>query len=316
MTIASLVFLWPLCGGVFLGWTLGANDAANVFGTAVASRIIKFRTAVLLCSTMALLGAVLQGVEGIETIRSVTPQSINTAVIVSISAALTGTVMTWLGIPISMSQAVMGAVLGIGLATRNADFHPLVKVALCWIGTPLGSMVLAVIFYRGMAVFFRRIPMSLFTRDTLLWSGLILAGLYGSYALGANNVANTVGMFSGLIPGCSDRLLALIGGIAMALGVLTFSKRVMLNIGSGIMRMDAFTALVAVTSMSATVHVFAIVGAPVSTSQGIVGAIIGIGLIRGAHVLHFQVLRDIAVGWLLTPMLALLLAAAGYSIFL
>jgi PiT family inorganic phosphate transporter len=312
----GLHLVYPLFGGLFLGWTLGANDAANVFGTAVATRIIKFRSAALLCGAMALAGAVLQGSAGIHTLSSVTPQSLATAVIVSTSAALTGFGMTYLAIPVSMSQAVVGAILGIGLATRNTDYQPLVKVVLCWIGTPIGAMFLSILTYKTLSFFFRKVPMSMLTRDRLLWSGLVAAGMYGSYALGANNVANTVGMFSGLVPGFSDHLLTLVGGVAIALGVITYSKRVMLNVGSGLMRMDAFTALVAVVSMSLTVHLFALIGAPVSTSQGIVGAIIGIGLLRGAHVLHFRVLREIATGWILTPGISLILAAAGYAIFL
>jgi len=310
------LIVWPLFGGLFLGWTLGANDAANVFGTAVATRIIKFQNAAMLCGAMALLGAVLEGTEGIETLSGVTRQTVATAALVSASAAITGAAMTWQGIPVSMSQAVVGAILGIGLATRNTDFRPLAKIVICWIGTPIGAMLLSIITYKILSFFLRKTPMSMFTRDRLLWSGLLVVGMYGSYALGANNVANTVGMFSGLVPGFSDRILTIIGGLSIALGVMTYSKRVMLNVGSGLMRMDAFTALVAVISMSLTVHVFAWVGVPVSTSQGIVGAIMGIGLLRGAQVLHFRVLREIAMGWVLTPGISLILAAAGYALFL
>ena len=99
------------------------------------------------------------------------------------------------------------------------------------------------------------------------------------------------------------------------MGVLTYSRRVMLAVGSGIMKLDAFTALVAVTSMAVTTHIFALIGVPVSTSQGIVGAIIGIGMIHGVQNLRLRVLRDIAVGWLLTPLIAFVLAAAGYAVF-
>ena len=161
----------------------------------------------------------------------------------------------------------------------------------------------------------RRLPISLLTRDTLLWGGLYAVGMYGSYALGANNVANTTGMFSGLVEGVGDRELAAVGGVSIAIGVLTYSRRVMLSVGQGIMRLDAFTAFVAVLSMSLTVHLFAIIGVPVSTSQGIVGAIFGIGILRGGHVLRFKALRDIALGWVMTPAIALVLSAAGYAIF-
>ncbi|HNR33199.1 MAG TPA: inorganic phosphate transporter [Candidatus Hydrogenedentes bacterium] len=313
--MGALVGLAPLSGGLFLGWALGANDAANVFGTAVAARIIPYWRAALLCACFVVLGAALQGAAGIETLSAITTQTVTTAVIVSIASAITVTAMTILKLPVSTSQGVVGAILGIGLATDRTELGPLLKVVLCWIGTPIGSLIIAVIAYKVLAFGFRRAPMSMFTRDKILWSGLLLVGLYGSYALGANNVTNTVGMFSGLLPGVSDRLLAVIGGLAIASGTITFGRRVMLRLGSGIMRLDAFTAFVAVLSMSITVHVFAIVGAPISTTQGIVGATLGIGFLRGAHAIHFNALRHIVVGWVFTPIMALILAAAGYAIF-
>ncbi len=142
-----------------------------------------------------------------------------------------------------------------------------------------------------------------------------MVGIYGSYALGANNVAKATGVYSGLILGFTDSHLALIGGAAIALGVLTFSRRVMMSVGSGLMRLDAFTSLVAVSSMAATTHIFAVIGVPVSTSQAIIGAILGIGMVQGFHSFQFHVLRNFAVGWLLTPACSLVLAAAAYAVF-
>ena len=313
--MVAMTSLTPLGGGLFLGWTLGANDAANCFGTAVATRIITLRNACLLCGAMVILGAILQGEEGIKTLSGLTEQSVRTAVIVTVSAALTGAVMTYLKIPISTSQAVVGAILGIGLATKHTDYAGLTKVVLCWIGTPISSMIIACVVYKLGAWSVRHIPMSMFTRDKILWAGLLVVGAYGSYALGANNVTNSTGIFSGLIPGVSDRHLAAIGGLAIAVGVISYSRRVIFSVGSEIMPLDAFTALVAVLGMSVTVHVFAMIGAPVSTSQGIVGSILGIGVLRGVHAIHFKVLRRIALGWVLTPTISLILAAAGYAIF-
>ena len=127
----GLSSLTPLGGGIFLGWTLGSNDASNVFGTAVATRIISYKKAVWLCGITLILGAVLQGSAGIKTISSLTNQSITTAVIVTIAAGITGSIMTYLRIPISISQAVVGAVLGIGLATGNSNYGGLLKILLC-----------------------------------------------------------------------------------------------------------------------------------------------------------------------------------------
>lgn len=311
----GLAGLTPLFSGMFLGWTLGANDAANFFGTAVATRIVTFRKACMLCGAAVMLGAMLQGTDGISTLSGLTQQSIATAVIVSISAAITGTLMTYMRIPISTSQAVVGAILGIGFATGNAESGAFVKIIICWIFTPIGSMIFACIAYKLLGWFIEYVPMSMLTRDKILWSGLLVVGTYGAYAFGANNVTNCVGAFSGILPGINDRMLATIGGVAIAVGVLTYSKRVMYGIGSAIMPLDAFTALAAVLGMSITVHIFAVVGVPVSSSQGIVGSIIAIGLLRGTGGVKFKTLRKIGLGWVLTPVISLIFAAAGYAIF-
>lgn len=305
----------PLGGGLYLGWALGANDAANVFGTAVASRIISFRRASILCGAAVILGAVLQGEAGINTLSGLVVQDVNTLVVTSLAAAVTVTLMTAFRLPISTSQAIVGAITGIGLAGAGMDWSALGKVITCWLATPVGALVAACVISKLLGAVLNNVPMSMLTRDKLLWGGLLVVGTYGSYSLGANNVANATGIFSGQFESITDQQLALWGGIAIAAGVVSFSRRVMMSVGSGIMRLDAFTALVAVLAMSVTIHLFAVIGVPVSTSQGIVGAIVGIGLMRGVNTLRIRVLRDICTGWLLTPVIALILAAAGSAIF-
>ena len=312
ITTAALA---PLSGGVFLGWTVGANDAANCFGTAVASRIISFRQACILCGLTVILGAALQGQAGLHTLSGLVHQDVKTILVCTLAAAVTGTIMTALRIPISTSQAIVGAILGIGLAAGDVRWERLTKVVVCWVATPIGAMIISCLAYRALGWLLTHIPMSMLTRDKLLWGGLLIVGVYGSYALGANNVAIATGVFSGQFENVTDQHLVLIGGGAIALGVLTYSKPVMMAVGGGIMPLDAFAALVAVAAMAITVHAFAIVGVPVSTSQGIVGAIIGIGIMRQTNAIQFNVLRKIACGWVMTPLLALILAAAGHAIF-
>ena len=55
------MFAFFLSSGLFLGWSLGANDASNVFGTAVGTRMIRFRTAAICCAVFIVLGAVIGG---------------------------------------------------------------------------------------------------------------------------------------------------------------------------------------------------------------------------------------------------------------
>jgi PiT family inorganic phosphate transporter len=176
-------------------------------------------------------------------------------------------------------------------------------------------MIIAMIVYPLVTKFFRKVPMSMLLRDKLLWGGLIVVGCYGSYALGANNVANATGIFSGHLDGITDRQLAILGGAAIAVGVLTFSRRMMMAVGKGVMPLEALTAFVAVLSMAVTIHALAMVGVPVSTSQAIIGAIFGVGLLRNRQNIRFGMLRNIAFGWTLTPTIALILSCTGFVIF-
>ena len=107
--------MWQLSGSALLGWSLGSNDAANVFGTAVSSRMVKYSTAIILASLFVMLGAWLQGREGLETYRDLHIQNLNTAFVISISAAVSVALMTALKLPVSTSQAVVGGIVGISL---------------------------------------------------------------------------------------------------------------------------------------------------------------------------------------------------------
>lgn len=100
--------MFRLISGIFMGWSLGSNDSANVFGTAVFSKKVRYRTAVILTAVFVMAGAVLQGYRGMHTLRGLTEQTIDTAFIASLSAAVTVMLMTILKLPVSTSQAVVG----------------------------------------------------------------------------------------------------------------------------------------------------------------------------------------------------------------
>jgi len=107
-----------LLGGVFMGWSLGSNDAANCFGSAVASRMVRFWTAAILCASFALIGALVEGQAGIETLVGLTQIDLEQAVVITVAAAVTVTIMTVFGLPVSTSQAAVGAILGIGFLNQ------------------------------------------------------------------------------------------------------------------------------------------------------------------------------------------------------
>ena len=309
--------MYHLSGSIVLGWALGTNDAANVFGTAVASRMIRYRTAVILAACFIMLGGVLQGAGGIHTLSDLTEQTeLWSAAVISTVAGLTVVLMTSLRLPVSASQAVVGAILGMGLrlSPGQVQWAALGKVVTCWVGTPIGAAIIAVMLYPTLGWLFDRMRMNLVTRSIVLKFALLISGCYGAYALGANNVANVVGMFykTDLFRGRANAelILSLIGGASIALGVLTYSRNVMFTVGSRLVQLGAFSALIAVLSLAITVHVFAFIGVPVSTSQAIVGAVLGIGLAKSVRTINRTILLRIFAGWVATPAVAGLLCYA------
>jgi PiT family inorganic phosphate transporter len=300
-----------LLGGVFLGWSLGANDAANCFGSAVASRMVRFWTAAALCAVFVVVGALLEGQAGIETLSGLTSLNLEQAVVITAAAGLTVTIMTIFGLPVSTSQAAVGAILGIGFFNQEVNIAGLGKVAACWFGTPTGAVLVALVMYKVLALVYNRLQIGLFQADMLLRAALVVAGSYAAYALGANNVANVTAVFVGAGT-LTVFMAALIGGLSIALGVLTYSRGVMETIGRKLVRLDPFSALVVVLTEGLTVHFFTVLGVPVSTSQAVIGAVLGIGIIKGARTIKRRTLYGIFTGWFLTPPVACFIAMCIY----
>lgn len=296
-----------LLGGVFLGWSLGSNDASNVFGTAVSSRMLKFWVAAVLASIFVVTGAIVSGQAGIETLKGLTSIRLDQAVISSVAAAVTVTIMTLLGLPVSTSQAVVGAIMGIGILNNQINLGGLGKIVACWVGTPVGAVIVSIPLYYMVAAIYNKLNLNLFRSDSLLRFGLIAAGSYGAYALGANNVANVTAVFvgAGLI---TIFFATLIGGASIALGILTFSKPVMETVGKKLVNLDPFSAFVVILAEAITVHIYTIIGVPVSTSQALVGAVIGIGIVKGVNTVSKKTLKNILMAWFLTPVVSCFLA--------
>jgi len=298
--------LWPIIGGIFLGWALGSNDAANIFGSGVATNLIKFRTAVILIAIFVVAGAVLEGSKVMAAVGHLSQLIPLTAFLSTLAAGIVVTIMSARGLPVSTSQAIVGAVLGVGILSHTANYSILTKVIICWALTPIGAILFSMIFYKIMAIIFSPKLMSLPLCTGVIKLGIILAGCYGAYALGSNNVANVTGVYVGA--GMMSPLTAVVvGSVSIALGAITYSKKVMYTVGKQIFPLLDFSALVVVIAEAATVHLFTQLGVPVSASQAVVGAVLGIGILKNVRALNLSRLSSILLGWIITPIASALL---------
>jgi len=109
-----------LTSGLFLGWSLGANDASNAFGSAVGSKMVSFRTAAIIASIAVILGAVMQGSGTSQTLGKLgSVNAIGGSFTLALASAVTVYLMTKLSIPVSTTQAIVGAIIGWNLFTGN-----------------------------------------------------------------------------------------------------------------------------------------------------------------------------------------------------
>ena len=326
------MFAFFISSGLFLGWSLGANDASNVFGTAIGARMIRFKTAAIYCSIFIILGSVISGAGASHTLGKL--GAVNAAAgafIVAFAAGISVYLMTKARYPVSTSQAIVGAIIGWNFFSGSlTDYNSLAKIVGTWVFCPVISAIIAIGLYKFVVFSIRILNPHMLTLDALTRFGLLLVGAFGSYSLGANNIANVMGVFVpvspfsdislfGLANFSSAQQLFLIGALAIAVGVFTYSKRVMETVGEGIVNLTPVAAFAVVSAHSIVLFLFASQGlegflfnhglptiplVPVSSSQAIVGAVIGVGILKGGSSIRWRLLGGISSGWVVTPIIA------------
>lgn len=336
-----------LFAGLFMGWSLGTNDAANAFGTAVSTRVIKYRTAVIIIAVMVMLGAILLGHQNIDklasismnnkvtasasdvesaiasgTLASLKLKSALKAAIIFLCGGITVFVMSYLKFPVSANQSITGAVIGWGLCyadysdptVKSGNLTEIAEFASTWLINPIGSAIISFILVFFMKKFIEKKLTSMKSYDKIVKIGYLLAGAFAAFSIGQNSSASVTAFYydatgEGANLLMDARLTAIIGGAAIAIGVLTYSKKVMMTVGSSIAEISQIDGFLVIVAMALTVLLMGkFMGIPVSTSQSVVGAVVGAGLVNGVKKVNFGVFKNIAIAWVSSPTAAGLLA--------
>jgi PiT family inorganic phosphate transporter len=311
-----------LLAGFYVAWSIGSNGSGDCIGTAVGGRILSYRRAVAIMILFVFLGAGLEGWKNMRTVGEgivVGPPGTNpfsNAPLVVISTLLVvgiwTTINTVWGLPISTSQSMVGAVIGAGLLLShfqpggtaiNVQFDMLGRILISWVLSPVFAILLAFVIYRAISPPLRRIK-NIVTLNQISLILIIATSALTAYALGANDVGATTGaVYAFFRDGAEStmRLIGLLGGLGLAVGALTYSRKVVHTVGSGITKLDALSASAAQLGAALTVLSFVQLHIPVSTTQAIVGAVIGVGLVKGATAVSGRKLGRIWVVWVLGP---------------
>jgi len=314
----TLLGLLILLSGLFVGWNLGANDAANAMGTAVGARVRTIREAVVIVGVFSLLGALFFGHRVIKTIGSgIVPMDqleARQATLIALAAMLAAGVWllwaTYLRLPVSTTHSAVGAVAGAGVAAGGVPIFwgKLLDIFLAWILTPVGAAIVAYILYQML----RLLVIRYFSVPDRVWAWLLtLSGMWMAFSCGANDVANATGVMVGA--GLATPFVAaLLGGLAIVLGVATWGYRVMETVGTRITHLLPPMAFVAELAAALNVQLYTLLGLPVSTTHSIVGAVFGVGLVFGRTAVDARTARDIVLAWAATPLAAGIVSAVLY----
>lgn len=321
-----------ITSGLFLGWSLGANHAVNVFGTAVVSKMVKFRTAAIIAGIFVILGSVISGGGTTKTINELgSVNALAGSFSVALAVGLAVTFMTKAQLPVSTSQAVIGGIIGWNFFTGSpTDLNTLSKILFSWIASPVIAALFAFLIFKLFKKTVLKWKVHLLEIDQYTRIGLIIVGALASYSLGANNIANVMGMFIsaplfgdldifGLFTISGVEQLFFLGGLAIAVGIFTYGYNVMETVGTDLYKISPITGFVVVLAeflvltlfTSQTLESFLLKNnlpsfplVPLSTTQAFIGAVIGVGLAKDPLSINFKVLGKIAIGWGVAPVSA------------
>jgi PiT family inorganic phosphate transporter len=310
---------------VFYGIVIGQNDAANSFGAWIGSRVGKVRTGLILCGASALAGAFFEGGKVIKTIGGgIVPASYLTheiAVIGIIASILWVFLASNWGLPISTTHSAVGGIGGIGAAlilfgkmpASSMNLLVVRNIIICWLTTPIGSMILAFIIAR---IVLRLIVYFPSERKVNQVSKILLtiSSSYVAYTWGANDVANSVALLVGSHI-MTVHAACILGGVTIAIGAILLGHKVAETLGFGITDLTPLLSVCADISTAITIHFFTEFKIPVSTTHAIVGSIVGVGLARGVNIVNFKMIRDIVFAWGLTPILTFSITFIVYVVF-
>lgn len=325
-----------ISSGLFLGWSLGANNAVSLFGTAVTSNMVKFKTSAIIAGIFVVLGSVLSGAGTTDTLTNLGGiNAIAGSFTVALSVGIAITWMTKISLPVSTSQAVVGAIIGWNIFTGSpTDFSTLSKIVLSWVFSPVIAGVFGFIIFKVIKMTVLKWKIHMLELDSYTRIGLIIVGAMASYSMGANNIANVMGMFVPASPFnelsvfdfykvSGVQQLFLLGGLAISIGIFTYGSRVMKTVGSDLYKISPITGFAVVLAGALVMWIFtsqslesfllsinlpAIPLVPLSATQSFIGAVIGVGLAKDPLSINFKVFGKISIGWIVAPIFAGIIA--------
>ncbi|MGD9837508.1 MAG: anion permease [Afipia sp.] len=303
----------------------GLHDAANSIATIVSTRVLRPQYAVAWAAFFNFIAFAVFGLHVAQTIGTgiIHPEVIDAHVIfAALIGAIVWNLVTWgLGMPSSSSHALIGGLLGAGIAKAGlsvAVWSGLSKTLLAIVLSPLVGFLLA-LFLTAIVSWasVRSTPFAVDRAFRILQ--FVSASLY-SLGHGGNDAQKTMGIIAVLLYsqgylGSEFNVpfwVVIACQAAMALGTLMGGWRIVRTMGLRITKLTPMQGFCAETGGAATLFAATFLGIPVSTTHTITGAIVGVGAARRVSAVRWNVAGSIVWAWIFTIPAAALVAAATY----
>ncbi len=308
------------------GFLNGVRDVSNIVATMISSRAFGPRTALSIAAISEFVGPFLFGVVVAQTIASqvVDAQVLTLQVLL---AALVGAILwnliTWyFGLPGSSTHALLGGLIGatwVGVGPDAIQWNGVIKVLIVLFASPLIGFSLAFLFTRLIHFLSRNATPRV---NDFFKSAQFFTAVGLGLSHGANDAQKTMGIIvlslviAGILPGFEVPKWVMVSSAAvMAIGASLGGWRMIRTIGGRFFKIRPVHSFS--TQLTSTVVVLgaSLLGAPVSTSQIVSSAVVGVGSAERFSKVRWSVTEDIVTSWVITIPFSALLAAGVYWLF-
>lgn len=327
MDHALLILIFLIGVAILFDFLNGLHDAANSIATIVATRVLPPIYAVGWAAFFNFIAFLFFGLHVADTIGRgiIDPALISDQVIFgALMGAIVWNVVTWLvGIPSSSSHALVGGLLGAGIAKAGTG-----AVVVAGVTKTVAAIFLSPAVGFILALLLVLIVSWLFVRSHPAFADRAFRGLQfisaSAYSLGhgGNDAQKTMGIIAVLLYS-----RGMLGGefhvpfwvvitcqAAIALGTLFGGWRIVHTMGSRITRLSPQQGFCAETGGAITLFMATSLGIPVSTTHTITGAIVGVGAAKRVSAVRWNVARSIVTAWFITMPAAAVISAIFYVV--
>jgi PiT family inorganic phosphate transporter len=305
----------------------GFHDAANSVATIVSTRVLRPQYAVGWAAFFNFIAFLVFGLHVAQTLGTgiVEAEIVDARVVFgALTGAIVWNLVTWFfGIPSSSSHALIGGLLGAGIAKAGVSvvvWSGLSKTLAAIVLSPLLGFVLAMALVLAVSwIFVKRTP---FAVDRGFRIFQFVSASFYSLGHGGNDAQKTMGIITvllysqGLLGGEFHVPLWVVLTCQAAMGLGTFAGgwRIVRTMGMRITRLTPVQGFCAEAGGAATLFLATYLGVPVSTTHTITGAIVGVGASRNVGAVRWKVANRIVVAWILTIPAAAVMGAAAFAL--